>query len=384
MRVLFYRIAHFLQPLKQFLLLIILISISHYNVIGQDSVYMAPAKKKGLWGYIDKTGTWVIEPQYLSAKRFESNLGEVVYYDEEEDNYKTKFIDKNNHTIFQLPERNYSAFSEGFLAYKEGNLFGFIDSTGEKVIPAQFYHCSAFRNQKAVVEFRSGKSGYINHAKQLFISPRYDTAFDFHGNFAVVGKKDRISGVMKYGVIDQYGNLLIPFVYDWISNFGESKAFANTGGEIDNHLIRKGKWFILDLEREKTIPLNDSTLIVEIDNTKELPWLRFEDEASWFPGWKNGKIMMGLINNEGKWIKTPQYQVVNFISEGMAGVFNHKMGFIDKTGEVKVPFQFEVVGNFKNGLAKAKSGTLFGYINKNGEFVIEPLFEDAGDFILIR
>lgn len=371
------------DSIKLFLIAFI-IGVCLHSSFAQDSVYIAPAKKDGHWGYIDKSGAWVISPQYLSAKRFESNLGEVVYYDEEEDNYKTKFIDRHNNTIFQLPERNYSVFSEGYLAYKEGDLFGFIDSTGKKVIPAQFYHCSAFRNQKAVVEFRSGKAGFINHAKQLFISPRYDTAFDFHGNFAVVGKNDRSSGAMKYGVIDQYGNLLIPFIYDWITNFGDNKAFANNGGVIDHTLIRNGKWFILDLEREKTIAIQDSTLIVEIDNTKELPWLRFEDDVSWFPGWKNGKIMMGLLNNEGKWIKEPQYQVVNFISEGMAGVFNHKMGFIDAKGAVRVPFHFEVVGSFNSGLAKAKSGSFFGYINKNGNFEIEPLFDDVGDFVLLR
>lgn len=356
--------------------------VFQHAVVSQTMI--APAQKKGQWGYINEKGQWLIQPQYMSAKNFESEIGEVVYYDEKSESYKTKFINKANATVFELPELNYSIFSEGFLPYKEGELYGYIDSTGAKVIPAQFKFCSEFSNQKAAVVFKSGKCGYINHNRQLFISPRYDTAFDFHDKFAVVGKRDLTTRKFKYGVIDQYGNALVPNMYEWISNFHEGKAFANQGGVLENSLIKGGKWKILDLGNERTVDLPDSTLMVVVNNKKSLPWLEYNQGVCWFPGWDDGKIKMGLMDADGNWIHKPEYNVVTFIREGKAGVFITKMGFVDTSGKLVIPCSFETVGDFYHGLAKAKSGKLYGYINENGEFVINPQFDDVGDFVKIR
>jgi hypothetical protein len=363
-------------------LILLLLCFFHLDIFCQTM--LAPAKKDGMWGYINKKGEWVIQPQYLAAKKFESEIGEVTYYDEKSEKYKTKFINKLNSTVFELPELNYAIFSEGFLPYKDGELYGYIDSTGAKVIPAQFKHCSEFSNKKAAVVFKSGKTGYINHNRQLFISPRYDTAFDFHGGFAVVGKRDLVAQKIKYGVIDQYGNLLVPYRYSWINNFSEGKAFANLNGTLDNSLIKGGKWQILDLGNERTIDLADSTLMVVVNNKKKQPWLEFNQGVCWFPGWDNGKIKMGLMDAEGNWIQKPEYNVVAFIREGKAGVFKTKMGFVDTSGTLVIPYTFDIVGDFFHGIAKVKSGKLYGFINEKGEFVISPQFEDAGDFVIIK
>lgn len=352
--------------------------------LGQETKLIAPAKKEGKWGYIDQKGNWIIFPEYLAAKDFDHNLGEVIYYDSEGDDYRTKFINLSNETVFRLPELNYSAFSEGYLAYKEADLFGYMDSTGKKVIPAQFNYCSSFSRGLAAVVFRTGKTGFINTAKQLLIAPRYDTAFDFHGNFAVVGKKDKATKVWKYGVIDQYGNIIIPFIYEWITNFSEKKAFANSGGKIKEHLITGGSWKILDLKTINTIDLEDTTLIVEIDNHKALPWLRFSEGISWFPQRVGNKIVMRLLDTKGKWVSDKQYHVVNAISEGLAGVFEGKMGFVDLKGKLVIPCKFGAVGDFHEGLAKVKIGNKFGFVNHNGDIVIQTIFEDAGDFVKIK
>jgi len=368
--------------LLRLLIILALLFFSHKNVYSQTMI--APAQKNGQWGYINEKGQWIIPPQYMSAKKFESDLGEVVYYDEKSERYKTKFINKTNAVVFELTELNSSIFSEGFLPYKDGDLFGYIDSTGAKVIPAQFKFCSEFSNQKAAVVFKSGKTGYINHNRQLFISPRYDTAFDFHDKFAVVGKRDQATHKYKYGVIDQYGNMLVPNIYEWISNFHEGKAFANQGGVLENSLIKGGKWKILDLGNERTVDLADSTLMVVVNNKKSLPWLEFNQGVCWFPGWSEGKIKMGLMDSDGNWIHKPEYNVVTYIREGKAGVFVTKMGFVDTTGKVVIPCSFDTVGDFFCGMAKAKSGKLYGFINDKGEFVIAPQFEDVGDFVKIK
>lgn len=55
-------------------------------------------------------------------------------------------------------------------------------------------------------------------------------------------------------------------------------------------------------------------------------------------------------------------------------------GFIDRKGNFVIQPQFESVGPFKNGLAPARMAGKWGYINKSGKFVIKPQFDRANDF----
>jgi hypothetical protein len=371
---------------KRWVILILLnpILMPSFAQEGQGNLTLAPARQEGLWGYINQKGEWIIKPQYGEAKNFHENLAEVVQYTE--DHFKTGFINSKNKWVIQLPELNYSELSEGRLAYLEGGAYGFMDSIGNKVIPAQFRYCSSFEGGKAMVVFKNGKAGYINRLKQLLLSPRWDTAFNFQGRFAVVGKKD-IKGKFNYGVIDNYGNTLIPFQYSWITNFSQDYAFANKGGINENRIIKGGKWYIIDISRQAMLPLCDTTLIVEIDNYNEQysNLLKFKDGVAWFPGRYNGEIVFGLMNPEGDWKVLPQYKIVNGINENLAGVYtNSRMGFIDLKGKMIIPFNFKSVGIFHNGLASFKYDKKYGFLNNKGEVIIAPIFEEVGDFMIVK
>jgi hypothetical protein len=53
---------------------------------------LAPAKEGDRWGYIDKTGRFVIRPQFVDALSFENGIGEVTPEGEHAGYYR--FIDK--------------------------------------------------------------------------------------------------------------------------------------------------------------------------------------------------------------------------------------------------------------------------------------------------
>ena len=63
-----------------------------------------------------------------------------------------------------------------------------------------------------------------------------------------------------------------------------------------------------------------------------------------------------------------------------AAVIDGKWGFIDKNGDVVVQPEFDDAHSFQNGLAAVKVGNSWGYINMQGKLVIDAVFEDAGDF----
>lgn len=52
----------------------------------------------------------------------------------------------------------------------------------------------------------------------------------------------------------------------------------------------------------------------------------------------------------------------------------NKMGFIDSTGVVVIPCRFDYVGEFNDGLAIAITDSMYGYIDKKGEYLIKPIY----------
>ena len=68
-------------------------------------------------------------------------------------------------------------------------------------------------------------------------------------------------------------------------------------------------------------------------------------------------------------------------SEGLAAVRQKdKWGYIDREGYFVIPPQFTDAEGFSEGLAVVEKNEKYGYIDKNGTFVIAPQFEYANSF----
>lgn len=69
---------------------------------------------------------------------------------------------------------------------------------------------------------------------------------------------------------------------------------------------------------------------------------------------------------EGNWLE---------FSEGLAAV--GKKGYIDKNGNIVIPFQYDGAGKFQEGLAPVQRGRSWGYIDQKGEVLIPFQYEEA-------
>lgn len=154
---------------------------------------------------------------------------------------------------------------------------------------------------------------------------------------------------------------------------------------------------------EKTILLSVSLAIL----TGLLVAQRESD--NWFPVYVDGKA--GYIDRTGKVVLEPKYDGASYFSEGLARVslgrdtiitegFNQ--GFIDETGKVVIQPKWDVVSHFSEGLAAvgfdqtkqkieikgrvisytSASHTWYrwGFIDRNGNVVVENKFSDVSEF----
>jgi hypothetical protein len=101
---------------------------------------------------------------------------------------------------------------------------------------------------------------------------------------------------------------------------------------------------------------------------------------------KGNDSKYGYIGNDGRYIISPIYEKATTFSEGLAWVLNDdRIVAIDKNGkEVLNIANLERVKIFSEDLAAFKISTMnqsnWGFINKKGEIVMNPQFEDVGYF----
>lgn len=101
------------------------------------------------------------------------------------------------------------------------------------------------------------------------------------------------------------------------------------------------------------------------------------------------KSRMGFMDGSGQWVIPPMYKSGNPFGEGLAFVtlteYDGPGGFIDKNNKLILPYKYYVGGlfpRFSEGLFSARDPdhNLEGYIDRTGNWVIEPQFHKAYDF----
>jgi len=249
---------------------------------------------------------------------------------------------------------------------------GYINNQGEMVIPPQFefvdWPYSHFFEGLAPVSV-GGKFGYIDATGTMVIQPLFDIADPFSEGLAEVGDNNL------WGFIDETGTVVVPMHY------GQHPGPFSEGlcAVMVDERLGGGKLQIEYIDRTGTVvlgPFEQSTGFSE-----GLAAVGFgEDDA----------VKWGYIDATGRVVIPPQFDWVREFSEGLAAVgfpANNdaaKWGYIDKTGAVVIEPRFDGVDPFSEGLAAVAflqdDAVRYGYIDKTGTVVIRPQFEWAMEF----
>jgi len=268
---------------------------------------------KTAYGFIDETGKIVINAQFKAATSFSEGIAWTV-----KESGAPEAIDVDGKPLFKVinAERVFN-FSEGMACFsiqdKEGRMtFGYLDKEGKTVIQPQFYGAGNFKEKMALVQNKEGQWGYINKDGKIEINYQFDEAYDFANGVAAVKSGEN------YGVIGLDGKYKV------------NPQFSGINVEPNGNLL--------------------------IDQ---------EGKAGWSD--KDGKI---LIN--------PQFDLAaRFLNNKLAPVKSgEKYGFINEEGKYEINPQFDYATPFNNGIAIVQSNDKYGIIDKEGKFIVNPQFKE--------
>lgn len=200
--------------------------------------------------------------------------------------------------------------------------------------------------------------GYINEKGKWIIAPRFTNAYDFNRDGLAIVTEKNVTGGINYK-----GEYVIDPIYESINPFKEERAvFVLNGnmGAMDrygNVITRKKYNFVADFNEERAIvAMND----------------------------ENGNYRYGFINKYGKEITPLKYISANDFKDDVAlvKIKDNEFGLINRIGQVIKTYNYAYVAEYADGLmvfAKSLEGP-YGYINKDGEVVIEAIYAEARGF----
>jgi len=271
---------------------------------------------------------------------------------------------------------------------------GFIDETGSVkfMLPEEVYTTFPFSDGLAVAGKRvpntNGRWGFIDETGKYVIDAKFVMVKPFSEGLAAVVFKESENAYRTTGFIDQRGRIVIPpqFSGEGVSERGFSEGLA----AVKVYKDKKDQWGYIDKSGKTVIefqfaaagPFSQGRAMVGIA------------EPSWSIDYK-----WGFIDTEGRWIAKPQYKSAGEFSEGLAPVLlNDKVGFIDLQGEIAITPKFDPDGGggcvlngrvgpsrFSEGLAAVQLkgrewGKEWGFIDRHGNWVIQPAFACAAPF----
>lgn len=346
---------------------------------------LAAVKINGKFGYINKKGKIVIGPQFNDASLFQEGLAVVRI------GSKDGFIDKSGKIVIEPRFDRAAEFKEGIAAVQIDNKWGFIDKSGNIVMEPQFNEPRRFQEGLLPIVI-DGKWGYIDKNGETVISPRFLYARGFYEGLAAVRIDDGKFG--KWGFIDKNGEVVIDPRFQDASYFSESFAAVKVDLSVFKQQSNNSKYF----DKKRRVVQNTTFYTGSILQGNIVLASTITDEQD-IPS-KTGSVH---INPESNNVQPPleagynQHTTVSGTGNGKVnrtapaiigqppkgqGIFmqglhaNSKWGYIDKTGQIVIKPQFDDVMYFNKGLAavgiRVGNKDKWGYIDKTGKYIWKP------------
>lgn len=237
--------------------------------------------------------------------------------------------------------------------------WGYIDQNGNIVIEPQFLAAKSFSEGLASVLTENGYK-YIDKSGSIIFELDIEKATSFSEGLACVKRKD------KWGYIDTYGNFVIEPQFATAEPFSEGFAVVSENGIKKGYINKDGNYIIPPIY-DMALPFSDGMAFV-------------------YPNFDviDSENKSAYIGYDGKIVLKPSITGHNFdmFSEGLAIIYNRdnlRYGYMNKNGDIVIESYFESALPYSEGLAAIEDENICQYIDAKGNTKISDL-----DFVRIR
>lgn len=413
------------------------------------------------WGVINQDGEIVISPSYQEMIVIPDNTKDVFIctydVDDTTGTYKTKALNKDNEEIFTqyeqiLPIENFDEnenlwYEQNVLKVMQNGKYGLINLNGKQVLPCEYDNISVIEGiENSLIIEKDGQKGLTNNSGSILIEPQYTEiknlgetykegyiTVNSEGKYGVISatkqqildnKFDEIKQIYlennylvieggKEKIINSSGETLIEDGFDDIKSsttrgvtfvldnlYGEMSTSGETLIEAkyqdlkqakDNVYIAKqnDKYGIIDANQQEKLPFS----YTGITYNEETDLFLAEDEnfqTSIIDKDYNVKLIGILVDINKDYIRMridDEYKYYDLNCEEIPSTEalkdntlflkkeNDKYGYVDKNGNIIVDCIYDdATEQNEYGFVAVKQNGLWGALNKDGQTIIEPKY----------
>lgn len=390
-----------------------MLSPEKYNKLQQRYTYMddfelgtSRVSNKAYWGLINSKGKEILKLEYDTIYPLVFNHRIV------KKSSKFGLVDRKGKILVPCKYDNCMEYlNNGVFAFQLNDRWGFISDNDD--IKVQFKYETITQIADSVfVGTINGCQGLFNYHGEVIINPEYDRIF-----YKAYGEKNGISYAKKgdrYAIINSknqvvtecefsfpsvpYGNyvtfknyihkrfclvnwetgeMVIPYGYEKLGDYVEGVLYA----------CKNGKYGYINPNNEEVIPFDFADAQ---DFSEGFAMVGVMKGYHYFSvGGNLPKIRYGFIDKSGKFVINPIFadQSLNRGSgfkDGLAvmgverddNVYPDRYGYIDIAGEWVIKPIYTEADDFKNGVAVVKNWRGYGVIDKLGNIIVEPEYDD--------
>jgi len=411
----------------------------------------------GKWGIINSNGTTIIENTYdemITIPNNEKPVFVCVYdVNEQTGEYKTKVINDKNENLFTQYEKveiveNYDSkqniwYEKDILRVLKNGKYGLINCNGEEILACEYDEITSLKSVKEnFIVRKDGKVGLVNNVGQVIVPIQYagvKVLEEGYSNEYLVVDENGNSGI-----ISTSGTVIIEPKYQEIKYLHSTEVYTakienkwnlvNKTGEVinsnyDDYTYSKGDYVIVKQGEKYGIITSAGELKIEpvyedlkyafsvyyiaklngkygVINTDNTTVIAFEYESMFY--WAEKSIIIadktaietvlfdsnlfqklsGIFVFEENYIKAridgiDKYYTYNFEEKEAKDILTKntllvskkdgKYGFVDKNGNVVVEHIYEEAKEQNiYGYAAVKQNGLWGVVDKTGKTVLQP------------
>ncbi len=250
-------------------------------------------------------------------------------------------------------------YSEGFIGVEFNNKLGFVDTNGTTIIPL-IYETSGSDFSGVFYDGLAGlilndKFGFIDKNGKTIIPFIYDEGGRFSEGLANVSSSD------KWGFIDKKGKVVIPLKFEYVDCFSE--GFATYGARVSG----RNRYGIINKKAEIILAPSDYKGIGRFSSG--LTWAEKAENNKMVCLDKKGNQAFSKIFGDCDFFKSGNNE--KYFSIGLSPICSdeNKYGFVNKKGEVIIPYKNSSATVFNNGFSLVSINWIgpYFYIDKNGK-----------------
>ncbi|WP_332692798.1 WG repeat-containing protein [Halalkalibacter lacteus] len=303
------------------------------------------------WGYMNRNGSFILEPKFDEANDFQENGLAIVTV-----KGKAGMIDRVGQLVIQPIYSQVMPFTEGRAVVMDDSGFKVINERGQEITTKAYSFIQSYEEQRAIFSGTNSDGkylyGYLDEQGNEVMPLQYENAFDFTGGKALVQLKEN-----EFALIARNGEILQTYPFAIMMGYSEGlipfkKTFNDKWGYVDE----QGQ-IVLSPQYAIAMAFQEGRAVVNMSGDMYNQY--------------------GLINKLGKFFIPPTYNDIRQLGEQRvaAGIATNPdqpyvgstYGIADTAGLIFTDFIYDHVGDYKEGLSSVTLDQSTFFIDQSGK-----------------